>query len=173
MDNLTWFDATLVYRFNECNRRSYNSNQHKFWNWTFSLSFPKLLTIHVIPRSRELIIHAISRVRQRVRSKQHVGLCVNQGVDQRQLVDYRRTVRRLSISYHWRFIWVNKFFKIFFWEINLSQMQFYFPPITNSNSHRKTGVFCSFVSQTSQRSGIIHSQTLVINFYSLQLLSKN
>ena len=21
----TWFDATLVYRFNECNRRSYNS----------------------------------------------------------------------------------------------------------------------------------------------------
>ena len=23
--NLTWFDATLVYRFNECNRRSYNS----------------------------------------------------------------------------------------------------------------------------------------------------
>ena len=52
-------------------------------------------------------------------------------------------------------------------------MQFYFPPITNSNSRRKTGVFCSFVSQTSQRSGIIHSQTLVMNFYSLQLLSKN
>ena len=24
VDNQTWFDATLVYRFNECNRRSYN-----------------------------------------------------------------------------------------------------------------------------------------------------
>ena len=23
-NNETWFDATLVYRFNECNRRSYN-----------------------------------------------------------------------------------------------------------------------------------------------------
>ena len=25
VDNQTWFGATLVYRFNECNRRSYNS----------------------------------------------------------------------------------------------------------------------------------------------------
>ena len=62
---------------------------------------------------------------------------------------------------------------MFFWEINLSQMQFYFAPITNSNSRRKTGVFLSFVSQSSQCSGIIHSQTLVMNFYFLQLLSKN
>ena len=25
-DSKTWFDATLVYRFNDCNRRSYNCN---------------------------------------------------------------------------------------------------------------------------------------------------
>ena len=62
---------------------------------------------------------------------------------------------------------------MFCWEINLSQMHFYFPLITNSNSRRKTGLFCSFVSQTSQLSGIIHSQTLVMNCYSLQLLPKN
>ena len=103
------------------------SNQHKFLNWTFSLSFPKLLTIHVIPRSRELIIHAISRVRQRVRSKQHIGLCVNQGVGQRQLVDYRRTVGRLSISYHWRFIWVNKFFLCVFGKLTYHKCSFTFP----------------------------------------------
>ena len=40
---------------------------------TFSLRFSKLLTIRIIPRSRELIIHAIIRVRKRARSKQHVG----------------------------------------------------------------------------------------------------
>ena len=26
----TWFDATLVYRFNECNQRSYNSQTQHF-----------------------------------------------------------------------------------------------------------------------------------------------
>ena len=30
VDNQTWFDATLVYRFNECNRRSYNSQTQRF-----------------------------------------------------------------------------------------------------------------------------------------------
>ena len=28
--SLTWFDATLVYIFNECNRRSYNSESQPF-----------------------------------------------------------------------------------------------------------------------------------------------
>ena len=53
---------------------------------------------------------------------------------------------------------------MFCWEINLLQMQFYFPLINNSNSHTKTGLFSSFVSQTSQLSDIIHSQTIVMNF---------
>ena len=53
---------------------------------------------------------------------------------------------------------------MFCWEINLSQMQFYFPLINNSNSHTKTGLFFSFVSLTSQLSDIIHSQTIVMNF---------
>ena len=57
-------------------------------------------------------------------------------------------------------------------EINLSQMQFYFPLITNSNSRRKTGFFSSFVPQTSQLSGVLQSQTLLTSFYSLQLLFK-
>ena len=62
----------------------------------------------------KLIIHAIIRVRQRIRSQQHVG--------------------RLS---------TDDFF-LLCWEINLSQGQFYFPLITNSNSRRKTGHFFLF-----------------------------
>ena len=46
----------------------------------FFLSFIKLITIHGVPRSRELIIHVTIRVRQRIWSKQHVGQCVGQNV---------------------------------------------------------------------------------------------
>ena len=128
----------------------------------FSLRFPKLWTIRIIPRSRELIIHAIIRVRKQVRSKQHVGLCVDQGVG-RLSTNCQSTSDILSLKTYLS----NWFFFMFSWKINLSNMQFYFPLITNSNSRRKTGLSCSFVSQTSQLSGIIHSQTLVMNFYSL------
>ena len=46
----------------------------------FFLSFIKLITIHGVPRSRELIIYVTIRVRQRIWSKQHVGRCVGQNV---------------------------------------------------------------------------------------------
>ena len=67
---------------------------------------------------------------------------------------------------------MKKFFFTLYCEINLSQIQSYFPLIINSNSRRKTGLFSSFVRHTSQLSGIFHSQTLQINFSvcNLQLL---
>lgn len=46
----------------------------------FFLSFIKLITIHGVPRSRELIIYVTIRARQRIWSKQHVGRCVGQNV---------------------------------------------------------------------------------------------
>ena len=76
------------------------------------------------------MIYAIIRIKQRVRSKQHVDRCVGQSVG-RESFDWRPTVGRLSISYHRRFIWA-KFFLSLSWEINLSQMQFYFALIKNS-----------------------------------------
>ena len=62
----------------------------------------------------KLIIHAIIRVRQRIRSQQHVG--------------------RLS---------TDDFF-LLRWEINRSQGQFYFPLITNSNRAEKPAIFFLF-----------------------------
>ena len=66
-----------------------------------------------------------------------------------------------------------RYFFLLYCEINLSKMQFYFPLITNSNSRRKTGPFFSFMWQTSQLSGTLRTQTLLMNFYSLRLLFKN
>ena len=66
-----------------------------------------------------------------------------------------------------------RYFFLSYCEINLSQMQFYFPLITNSNSRRKTDPFFSFMWQTSQLSGSFRTQTLLMNFYSLRLLFKN
>ena len=45
---------------------------------------------------------------------------------------------------------MKKFFFTLYCEINLSQIQSYFPLIINSNSRRKTGLFSSFVRHTSQ-----------------------
>ena len=124
----------------------------------FFLSFIKLITIHGVPRSRELIIYVTIRVRQRIWSKQHVGRCVGQNVRRHPITES---------LFRWRY------FFLLYCEINLSKMQFYFPLITNSNSRRKTGPFFSFMWQTSQLSGRFCTQTLLMNFYSLRLLFKN
>ena len=92
-----------------------------FWNNFASLT--KLLTIHRVSRSRVLII----RVKQRVRCKQHVGHWIDQGVGRRQSVDYRPTIGRLSISYHWRYISVKKLFLCFIGILTYHKCSFTFP----------------------------------------------
>ena len=100
--------------------------------------------MHGVSRSRTLII----RIREQFLSKQHVSRWIDQGVGRRQFVDYRPTIGRLSISITEGLLEQRSFFFLMFCkEINLSQMQFYFPLITNSNSRRKTGFFSSFVPQ--------------------------
>ena len=77
-------------------------------------------------------------------------------------VDRRSTVGILSLN-----VYLGEEVFLLYCEINLSQMQFYFPLIINSNSRRKGAFFFLFRVTTSQLSGILHSQALLINFYSL------
>ena len=75
-------------------------------------------------------------------------------------VDCRSTVGILSLN-----VYLGEEVFVLYCEINLSQMQFYFPLITNSNSRRKSAFFFFLLRvTTSQLSGILHSQTLLMNF---------
>ena len=122
------------------------------------------MTIHGVPRSRELIIYVTIRVRQRIWSKQHVGRCVGQNVRR-----HPSTVGILSLK-----VYLGE--DIFFCcivKLTYQKCSFTFPLLLNSNSRRKTGPFFSFMWQTSQLSGSFRTQTLLMNFYSLRLLFKN
>ena len=48
----TWFDATLVYRLNECNRRSYNSWTHRRYHQCLCLEAWHINSAHA-PLNRD------------------------------------------------------------------------------------------------------------------------
>ena len=127
----------------------------------FFLSFIKLITIHGVPRSRELIIHVTIRVRQRIWSKQHVGQCVGQNVG--------RHLSPVGILSQKVYLGEDIFFCCIL-KLTYQKCSFTFPLLL---IQRKTGPFFSFMWQTSQLSGILRTQTLLMNFYSLRLLFKN
>ena len=127
-----WFFYRHFHPLKGATRR--DKKRKNFWNNFASIT--KLLTIHRVSRSRVLII----RVRQGVRCKQHVGHWIDQGVGRRQSVDYRPTIGRLSVSYHWRYISVMKLFYVLlgYWPITYAVLLF--PKENNSpfHSHRST-----------------------------------
>ena len=73
-------------------------------------------------------------------------------------------IGRFSISYRWRFIWLKKFVLCFVGKLTYHKCSFTFPLLIIQIRTQKRAFFFSFVSQTSQLSDIIHSQTIVMNF---------
>ena len=100
--------------------------------------------------SRELVIHRIIWITKRIRSKQHVGQYVGNSVG-------KQYIRSLEVYFG------EEVFVLFYCKIHPSQMQIS-SPLFLIQIAQKNPAFFFFRVTNLTASGILHSQTQVMNF---------